>query len=236
MRYRAKSNVVFGGISLADYNAFAYWTNIHERPVRDVKTVEIPGRSGDLLFDNGRYTNVARDYVVQVIGTDNCKNLLAALVKNTGYQRLEDEYDPDVYVIARLSKTPSIMHWVGEASAIRVSFDRKPQRYLKSGEENITVSNGAKLYNTTLYDARPLVRVYGTGTLGIGSNSIKINQVNSYVDIDCELQDAYKEGTNCNGDIQLLSGDFFKLIPGNNGVSITGSINQVIVTPRWWTI
>lgn len=236
MRYHSKSNVIFGGISLSDYNAFSFGCSILNKPDRDITSVSVPGRDGDLTFDNGRYKNVIRSYQIQVVGTDNIHNLESALIEKVGYQRLEDEYDPEMYMIARMSNAPSVSSWVGEAASIRLTFDRKPQRFYKSGEKAISFTANGSIRNTTIHSAKPLVRVYGTGTVSIGEKSIQILSVNQYVDIDCELQDAYKEGANCNNNIRLLSGDFFSLEPGANGVQISGSVSKVEITPRWWTI
>ena len=139
-------------------------------------------------------------------------------------------------MIAYIQNVPSVSNWVGDNALFTVQFDRKPQKFLKSGERVITFTANGQIRNETLFDAKPLVRVYGTGTVSIGEKSIQVVQSNTYVDIDCEIQNAYKEGTNCNGDIRLLSGDFFSLVHGNNGVTISSGISKVEITPRWWTL
>ena len=116
-----------------------------------------------------------------------------------------------------------------------VIFDCKPQRFLKTGETSQTFTGSGSLTNPTRYPALPLVRAYGTGTLRLGSTSIVISSNNSYIDIDCEIQDAFRGATNCNGNITLSSGRFFALAPGYNGISMSG-ITRVEITPRWWTL
>ena len=139
-RYRPKSNVIFDDINLSHYNAFAFGCNLFDRPERDVDIVSVPGRYGDLVLDNGRYKNVVREYQVQVTGIKNIETLIQELTKKVGYFRLEDDYDIEVYFEARLAEPPEIRRFVGESASVTIRFDRKPQRYLKSGE-NVAITD-----------------------------------------------------------------------------------------------
>lgn len=144
--YNPKSNVRFGNVNLSAYNAFAIYCNIFDRPERDVEVVSVPGRNGDLIFDNGRYKNLDRVYTIQVTGVANAQNLINALTKTIGYQELEDDYDTTVYYMARLKNRPRVTQFVGNAVLLTVTFDRKPQRFLKSGET--TPITGTYIGNT----------------------------------------------------------------------------------------
>lgn len=129
--YNPKSNVVFGDVDLSNYNAYAVYCNIFDRPERDVSVVSVPGRNGDLIFDNGRYKNVDRIYQIQVVGVENVHGLIRDLISTVGYQRLEDEYDPNVYMMARLKGKPVVKRFVGNAVLLTVTFDRMPQKWDK---------------------------------------------------------------------------------------------------------
>lgn len=205
---------------------------------RDYDTIEIPGRNGDLTLDNGRYKNVEVTYSC-TIGRSFQKNMdffLQWLMSLTGYRRLEDSLQPEYYRIARVASAPdpkTFAHYIG--GTFEIKFDCKPQRFLKAGDEVKVFTGAGTIINPTLYDALPLVRAYGTGTLGIGNETITITSADGYTDIDCDLQDAYKGAVNCNGNITLDFGKFFSLSPGTNGIQLTG-ISQIEITPRWWTI
>ena len=90
--------------------------------------------------------------------------------------------------------------------------------------------------NHTLFEAKPLLRVYGTGQFGVGGSTITITSTYGYTDIDCDLMDAYRDGSNCNGNIRLDSGSFPVLKPGVNGVSLGSGITRIDITPRWWIL
>jgi len=150
--YNPKSNVTFGSVNLSTYNAFAIYCNIFDRPERDVEVVSVPGRNGDLIFDNGRYKNLDRVYTIQVTGVANAQNLINALTKAIGYQELEDDYDTTVYYMARLKNRPRVVQFVGNAVLLTVTFDRKPQRWLKSGRDTAITGTyiGTVNYYSTL--------------------------------------------------------------------------------------
>ena len=169
MMYRPKSNVVFGNVNLADYGeAFAFYCNIFDKPARDVEVVSIPGRNGDLLYDNGRYKNVDRTYIIQVKGIDVAHHLIYSLLNTVGYQKLMDEYDTAYYYMARLKSAPQIIDFVGDAVKISVTFDRMPQRWLVTESEltqeatsgsNKKAGISFSVNNRTLSTATPIVRI-----------------------------------------------------------------------------
>lgn len=229
---------VYNGKSSREYGIVINEHTGYSSPERDFTTVEVPGMDGDLTLDNGRYKNIIMTYKCGIANGFAAKisAMRAWLCSNIGYHRLEDSYHPDYYRIARISGTMEPTSFArARAGQFDIQFDCKPQRFLKSGEESYTFTGTGKIVNPTLYNALPLIRVYGTGTLGIGSTTITISAANTYTDIDCAIQDAYKEATNCNGNIVLNSGNFPVLKPGENGISLSG-ISRIELTPRWWTI
>lgn len=240
MIFKTKSTVLFGDVNLSDFSAFAYYKNHYDGAERDVETITVPGRSGDLVVDNGRYKNNEVVYRVQVTGQLKAHHLRSALLSLIGYFRIEDEYEPEIYRVGRLKGAPTINRIAKDAVSMTITLDCKPQRFLKSGELEYTFTANGALYNPTLYNAAPLVRVYGYGAVGVGANTITVSAPASgetwtYIDIDCELQDAFSGTTNLNGKIQLSSGKFFSLVPGSNGVSVPNTASSVVVIPRWKT-
>lgn len=206
---------------------------------RDYTVCEIPGRNGDLTIDNGRYKNVDITYKCG-IGVGFKANMDAFrewLMANIDYKRLEDSRQPTVYRMARVKSAPdpSVFHGM-HGGTFEVTFDCKPQRFLKTGETMQSFTSSGTITNPSRYTALPLIRVYGTGTLTVGGATVTISSANSYTDLDCSLQDAFKGTTNCNGNIVLNSGSFPSLSPGSNGIVLGSGITRVEITPRWWTI
>ena len=107
---------------------------------------------------------------------------------------------------------------------------------MKSGEDPFRVQNGSSFYNQYLYPALPILRVYGWGTVRINGYELLLNEdtVDPYVDIDCDLRDAFYGKENRNSFLEVKSWPV--LDPGENIVSLGENITKMEITPRWWTI
>lgn len=96
-------------------------------------------------------------------------------------------------------------------------------------------------YNPTEFESKPLIKVTGTGTLGIGEYILTITGTSTQtLYIDCETMEIYTlEGTVPTGASSLVSinkTDFPVLKPGQNGVSVGTGLSALTITPKWWRI
>jgi phage-related protein len=212
---------------------------ILSEPVPVVTAQSVPGRNGDIIYETGTYKNrtaIAECFCLQNDVVNNVEKVNKFLFSKNGYRRLELSSDPEHFLLARVKNGAAINQRLGKLNAFKIEFDCKPQRFLKSGEKPVEFTANGILYNRTMQNAKPLLRVYGTGagTVGIGSETITISAISSYVDIDCEIMDAYKGAVNCNGNVSFT--DDIVLGPGDNNISKSGNITKVVITPRWWII
>lgn len=233
-----KNELVFNGINLADYgveqvDSIDAWA----KPSRKYTKVAVPGRNGDLLIDEGAYENVPVPYrcVMPKNFKDNYLALMSMLTSFGGYKRLEYSGDPEVYRMGKLETAvqpiPSSFLKFG---TFPLSFDCQPQRWLKSGENWVSFTASGAIFNPTSQKAQPIIRIYGTGTVMIGSKTITVNTAGtSYIDFDCSTLNAYEGAFNRNGNISI---DFQEmgLVPGNNGITLNGV--TVSILPRWWEV
>jgi phage-related protein len=231
------NTITFGGFDSADYNVYVGGSGAFKRPARDVKIISVPGRNGDIVRDNGRFQNVEITYTALLPQTfpEDYDEYIAAISSLRGYQRLEDTEDADHYRKALYVKeaAPKATR-THKGGKWKIAFNCMPQRWLKSGETKTTLTASGSITNPTLYEAKPLIRVYGYGTLGVGSVTMTIAQSGlTYIDIDCESMNAMSGGTNAN---QYVSQTFPVLKPGANAIAMSGSITKIEITPRWWTI
>ena len=208
-------------------------------PERDYTITHIPGRNGDIIQDNGCYKNVERTYEVSFDAPNEdfatyANAVSAWLHSTTGYARLEDSYEPDYYRMAVYQESNIFENLYNKAGTATIVFECKPQRFLKTGDNIITIQNSLTIMNPTGFEAYPLFKVTGTsGVLTVNGNSITFSSIDDFVMLDCELQDAYKENINKNS---TISGTFPVLKTGSNTISWTGDISSVTMKPRWWTI
>lgn len=233
--------LTFAGKDMADFGVHISGEETWKKPAADYERVSVPGRNGDLLFYNRRFENVDIKYPCGIVRDfdTNFVSLTDFLFSHTGYQRLEDSYHPDYYRLAFYSGDISPeMTRLNREGKFNLTFNAKPQMYLKTGEQKLIITEETEIYNPCSFDARPLMRVYGTGEITIGDNTLTINTADVYTDIDCEMEDAYKDGpeTNCNGNISLSEDTFPVLTPGRNKITPGTGIFRIELTPRWWRL
>lgn len=230
--------IVFNGKKLKDYGVFISGEAVFDAPKRDTTSVKVPGRNGALTLDNGRYENIPLKYPAFIVRSfkERVSELRNFVLTQSGYQRLEDTYHPDEYRLARWSTDFSVKPdeelLAGEFD---LEFDCYPQRFLKSGENAIEITSATTIINEQMTTALPLIRAYGTGTFTINGVTVQITSASSYTDIDCDLQECFKDtlATNCNGNVVLTT--FPELQPGENTISMSG-ITKLEITPRWWRL
>ncbi len=236
-----KHLLTLNGRSMRDFALIISGEDSWKKPTPDVERLSIPGRNGDLVFSNHRYENVEIKYHAGITKDfdQNFTALSNFLLSLTGYQRLEDSYHPDVYRMALLESalTPETTAKNREGQ-VDLVFSCKPQMFLKSGEQTTTFTKAGSIYNPTMFDSKPLLRIYGTGQVGIGEETVVITTADGYTDIDCDIEEAYKDtaAINCNGNIELSSDDFPVLSPGANKITMTSGITKIEIIPRWWKI
>lgn len=231
--------IIFNNKSSADCRIQVAHPPGYAYPERDYTITHIPGRNGDVIQDNGCYKNVERTYEVSFDAPNEdfatyANAVSAWLHSTTGYARLEDSYEPDYYRMATYQESNIFENLYNQAGTATIVFECKPQRFLKTGDNTITIQNSLTIVNPTGFEAYPLFKVTGTsGVLTVNGNSITFSSIDDFVMLDCELQDAYKENINKNSNI---SGTFPVLKTGSNTISWTGDISSVTMKPRWWTI
>jgi phage-related protein len=165
---------IFGNVDSEDFKAYIFAKEIDTVPQRDCKEVVIPGRHGTFIIDNGRYENVDHVYDV-ILKSDTAeedyirfRNELAVQV---GYQRLSDTIAKGEYYEARLAEvTEPVTTRDRTGIKFEVVFDRKPNRYLTSGDVGVEMSSGDVIINPTPFESQPLLEVYGYGGISINLN------------------------------------------------------------------
>lgn len=228
--------LTIGRRNLADFGVYISGEGTYNAPERSITEEIVPGRNGSLIIDNGRYQNIEVTYPAFIIRDfpRNMAGLRSYLASLRGYARLEDSYHPDEYRMAALSggiavQTSGYMNREGQFD---LTFNCKPQRFLRSGEYAVPVASGMVVYNPTLFEAKPIIRIYGNGSVTLNGETLTWTGSSEYVDIDCDIQDCYYMGANMNA---YVEGGFPVLKTGENIVGIEGS-TSVRITPRWWTI
>ena len=235
---------IFNGVGSASMGLAITGSGTYNAPERDLEIIQIPGRNGDLVVDHKRYKNILVSYPVSICDdfASYAEGVRSWLLSSGGYQRLEDDYDPDHFRMALykgpLNFTAGFQNLTGEAS---ITFDCKPQRFLKSGEQPIVLNAEDWILNPTAFPALPLITVYGTGpgTLHVGDYTVEILQIDDLLTLDSETEDAYKDNVGAVRRYQndYISAPYFpELASGASRVYWTGDLTGVEIIPRWWRL
>lgn len=232
--------IVYGGETSSDYGIVVGEVPSFDKPKRRSNVFSVQGRNGSIIFQDGSFDDVTRSYKVWIAEehndlVDKANAVSAWLYSKTGYQRLEDSFEPDVFRLAYYNGGNDISNELMLYGETTIQFTCRPERFLKSGEDVITVTNGDKLNNPTRFEAKPLIHIEGSGTVTISiSGKSMTASIVDYINIDCDRLDAYRlpsENKNAN-----ITGTFPTLISGTNTIGLTGSVTKCTITPRYFTI
>ena len=128
----------FYGKSSADFDAYITNAGAYSSPNHSYESVSVPGRNGNLIFDNDKFDNVTISYPAVIVNEfdRNFDDLKAYFLSINGYQRLSDTFHPDEFYVAFFRGIEDIKvlpkH---DAGTLNIVFERKPQKFLKSGEK-----------------------------------------------------------------------------------------------------
>lgn len=213
-------------------------------PERDIESIPIPGRNGELTIDNGRYKNVTVEYsgwIAENFESNIVKARQLLCYGEGGYYRLEDDYHPDEFRMARFIGPLEVQGIASSgdylAAALNIKFDCIPQRFLKSGEEVITLTEagGTNVINPTSMPALPLITVHGSGEGTITYNlstEITISNIDESVTMDSEIMRAYKGNVPKDDTVS----DFLVFDRRTNYIQFSGGITSIEIIPRWWRL
>ena len=128
---------VFNGKKSSDFNVWCSGDGLYRLPDRDVEYIAVPGRNGELAVDNGRWQNVSVTYscFIPKHFREHYSDLVSWLASQKGYGRLEDARHPEFYWLARMdADVAPKMVFPDDSGTFTLTFNCKPQRFLKSGE------------------------------------------------------------------------------------------------------
>ena len=208
-------------------------------PTRDVNMIQVPGRDGDLVMDNGRYNSVIRSIPCRLEAPShtNVEDLINQinnwLVSDAKFHEFEWENDADFKYLARVEGDVISQRVLSRFGKTTVDFRLHPIKYLKSMLTPRQIATGTSIFNQFNVEAKPLIRLVGSGniTINIGGRSLTLERIGSGCIIDSETQTI----TDLQGRVTLfesMCSSFPVLKPGNNQITFDRNDIGVYVTPR----
>lgn len=233
--------IVYGGEASTDYGIVVSEAPTFEKPKKRVNVFNVQGRNGSVIIEDGSFDDVTRNYKVWV-AKDRFEELpeivdavSSWLYSKSGYVRLEDSFEPDVYRLAYYVGGQEVTNKLLQYGTTTLTFTCRPERFLKDAEREQTFSNGSKINNPTRYASKPLIHIEGSGSVSVSINGVTMTAtITDYINIDCERMNAYRLPSENMND--KISGSFPLIQPGMNTIATTGTISSLTIVPRFYTI
>ena len=231
------SVLVYNGKSFSEFNCFHDGSKAFGSPKKEYEFVDVLGRNGSLSISKNRYADIELAFpcFIRRHFIENYRNLLAFLNQTDGYLRLESSDEPSIYRMGLFEggiepQTTPYNH----GGFFTINFRCHPQRWLKSGENWVSVTSATTIHNPTLQTARPIIRIYGAGSFMIDNQTVTVTTAGTnYIDLDCETMDAYEGAYNRNANVQT-GAEQIGLKPGDNGITLDDVTLSIM--PRWFEI
>nr|DAM77355.1 MAG TPA: distal tail protein [Bacteriophage sp.] len=231
--------LMFRGHSSLEFSLLISEKGSYKGASRDISYTSVPGRSGDLITDNGRYKNIDIPYKFSLLNDSELSfaeithKIKGWLLSESGYFRLWDSYDSKYFRLASYSDEVNIEQELRDTGTLSLTFNCKPQKYSLEGENTVILTAAGSLYNAEFFPSAPYIKIVGSGTitLTVNNNSFTFTDINEYIEIDSEIMNAYKGVVAQNN--KMTGSGFPTFLPGNNTIAWTGNVERLEIIPRW---
>jgi len=233
-------NIIFDGYNFEDYGVVVSGGGTWNMPERLTQKDNVYGRHGALITDAGMFDNVEIPYPAWIARdfAEKYEAFSRMMALHTDkYYRLEDSYHPDYYRQARV--IPGIIPNTGtlnRSGEFTISFDCKPQKWLRSGEEVLEIAERLELFNMTGFEAKPLIVIPSGATVTItdeGGNEASLATADFGLETtyDADIEESIVGRSYVNEYVTQVG--TISLKPGRNIVTCTAPIK---LTPRFFVI
>ncbi len=202
-------------------------------PEQDVEYIDIKGRHGSLTKKYG-FKDIPLPVDFYFYEASSFKQAFRkAKIKLFQAKTLKVSDDLSVYYKIKSISIETAENAILEIGEFTVLFTLAPFQFEET--DSITITQETTLTNEG-YESEPYIKAYSTGTgkLYINDQVVTIKDINGFIEIDSEMQNAYRKAdgyiTNLN---DHMIGDFPVLSNGKNVIKFDGDITKIEINPRW---
>lgn len=187
---------------------------------KNIDTISINGRNGNLHIDNGTYKS--KTYTVKCTLMDETKiNDLKTLLDSSGTLELSTE--PNIEYKATISNQIDFSKYLKYLKQFVINFDVDPIGYSKTSTTN-TYSSSENVFEVNgTANVAPIIKVNGTGTFTLNNRQVEVLETG--ITIDCDLMNCTKNNINKNNKVVL--DEFPELIVGENTLNLGSGITSI---------
>ena len=202
-----------------------------------IEEVEVEGRNGSLTIKNGTYENKKLNFSFDL-----------KRKRNENYIDFQNRIDyiedslhikkGELIIFNRPDKVFNIKHLTKDISMesdiianVDVNVICESFMY-EINEQYMDVKNNSNIFYKGTVEGEPNIKIYGSGNiqLTINSETIQINNVNEYVELDSKLLLCLNSDKTSKS--RDMIGHFPLLTKGINNISWTGNVSKVEILPR----
>lgn len=198
-------------------------------PERDIESISIDGRNGNLHIDYETYNSYNTTMEIIINDLTELDTIKAWL---TGIGTIIFSDRPTIqYECVIKNQLPYDMY-AYNSKIVPIQMELSPIG-LSTTETTVTkTTDPATFVVGGTYATKPTLEVKGSGTVIINLNGASFTLLNcdstAYI-VDCDLQNVTKDGLNANNQFY---GDFPELIVGTNDLQWTGTVTEVKIIYR----
>ena len=199
------------------------------KPQRRIEKITIPGKNGVLYQDDKSYEPIIAQIACTII-EKKFINVIKQWLNGEGKFILSTM--PDRYYNARIINQIDYTDIARKIYEFPLQIELQPISYgVKEKELNIKKESQIIITDST-YLIKPYIKIEGKGdiTLTVNNKSVILKNITDYIELDCELEEAYKDIENCNNKINCI--EFPTLMPGKNDISFLGNVSNIQIKYR----
>lgn len=238
------------GIYVSTFPNYSY-------PEKNIESISIPGRNGDIILDSGTYKNVDVSYSVSIyqpmygesaITYASIKDRMIAITKwlhpdKLGYCELSDTYYPGYYRLAICKNAGEVENLLNTVGRATIRFNCRPERFKASTSWTTYNQNNSYVNITSDPVCNNTIAAFDIQTIANTAVTFDVQCPNSNYDSAFQIS---------SGDSIIIDGDTLtpnvagaesrilratampRLTPGQNKIRVTSG--SVKVRPRWWIL
>ncbi|MCI8396826.1 MAG: hypothetical protein HFJ52_04040 [Clostridia bacterium] len=191
---------------------------------RSYEEIEIPGRNGKTYIDNQSYKTFEYSITCTLMPGANIRKISKWL---NGSGKLIICTETDKYYDVIIKNQIDFEQIYRVCNEFIVNFEVQPIAHSVREKEIDIFEPTTIIITESTYDIYPLIKIEGSGniTLTINNKSVILKNVNEYIELNCELEEAYKYFSSCNNQVECE--EFPKLVSGENHVNWTGNVSSI---------
>lgn len=216
---------IFNGVSSKDKGIIITKMPPISKPERRVNKIIIPGKNGCLYEDEKVYETIVIQIECAIISEDyNIREIMKWL---EGEGKLILSTSPYCYYNANIINKIDYTDIARQIHEFPLQIELQPIAHsVKQKEINLTEADDIYIMEST-YNIKPYIKAVGNGdiTININNKTLILKNVDEYIELDSNTEEAYKGNLNKNNCV--YSEEFLELTPGKNFISWIGNVSNI---------